>query len=290
MRTGRGDRAQVDTEFTSQQAHGRTGVDLGVAAGSRRGGNWSRCSSRSRRCGRRGGWSRLGLGRCRCGSGWSGSRGCARDFQLQDQVTGADFVVQLGDHFLHHASGGGWDLHGSLVGLQGDQRLVGFDGVAGLDQYFDDLGLARRADVRHVDVLHAGGGRCCGRGRGCGWRRCGSRLLCGGRGGSGRSLGRRGGALDFQDHQLVAFFQAIAQLDLQFLDHAGLGGRDLHGGLVGLQGQQALVCLDTVTDLDEQLDDFTFTAADVRYANEFAHLKILLSSPVGCACPDRCRT
>ena len=43
-------------------------------------------------------------------------------------------------------------------------------------------------------------------------------------------------------------------------DHTTMASRDLHGGLVGLQGQQALVGFDAVADLDEQLDDFTFTA------------------------------
>ena len=285
VRTGRGNRAQVDAEFTGQLTNRRACVNLGVATGSRSGSNRCRGSSRGS-SGRCGGRSRFSLGRGSSGRCRSSSRGSTRDFQLEDQVASADFVFQLAQDFFDHAGSRRRDFHGGLVGLQGNQRLVGFDGVADLDQHFDDLGLARRTDVRHVDVLHAGGSRgCCrswGRG-GFGGRSRRSSL--------GRSLrGRCSGALGFQDQQLVAFFQAVAQLDLQFLDDAGFRGRDLHGGLVGLQGQQALVSLDTITDLDEQLDDFTFTAADVRYANEFAHLKILLSSPVGCACPGRYRT
>jgi hypothetical protein len=41
----------------------------------------------------------------------------------------------------------------------------------------------------------------------------------------------------------------VAQLDLEFLDHAGVAGRNLHGGLVGLHGDQALLGLDGVATL-----------------------------------------
>ena len=195
-------------------------------------------------------------------------------FELEDEVTGADFVFQLDRDAFHHAGSRRWDFHGSLVGLQGDQRLVGFDGVADLDQQLDDLGLARRTDVRDVNVLDGRGGRCSGRG----WSSLGSgrlfssRCRCSG----GRSRGRRGcisSAFDFQLQQFVAFFQAVAQLHFQAFDHAGLGSRDFHARLVRLEGQDALVGFDGVADLHKQLDYFTFTAADVRYANEFAHKK-----------------
>src|SRR5690606_32674965 len=66
-------------------------------------------------------------------------------------------------------------------------------------------------------------------------------------------------------------FQAVAELDLQALDHPGLGRRDFHAGLVGLQGQQALFGLDAIANLDEQFDDFAFAAANVRDTNQFAH-------------------
>src|SRR5690606_39527921 len=77
--------------------------------------------------------------------------------------------------------------------------------------------------------------------------------------------------LDFQLQQLVAFFQAVAELYLQALDHPVLGRRDFHAGLVGLQGQQALFGLDAIANLDEQFDDFAFAAANVRDTNQFAH-------------------
>ncbi len=37
--------------------------------------------------------------------------------------------------------------------------------------------------------------------------------------------------------------------------HTGLGGRDLHGGLVTLQGQQGLLRLDAVPGFHQDLDD-----------------------------------
>ncbi|MCY1411627.1 hypothetical protein D9M71_270160 [compost metagenome] len=220
-----------------------------------------------------GGCSRSrGRGRCggRCSSlGWSrGGRSGASNAQLEDQGAGADVVIQLDLDALHHACGRGGDLHAGLVGFQGDQRLLGGDGIAGLDQDFDDLGGAVRADVRHEDFLHAGGG---GR-RGGGLCRCGGGLLFSLGRGSCSLSGRRGsGTLDFQFQQFVAFLEAVAQLDLQALDHAGLGSRDFHAGLVRFQGQQALFGFDAVANLDEQLDHFTFAAADVGYANQFTH-------------------
>ncbi|MNO99552.1 hypothetical protein D3C76_913250 [compost metagenome] len=375
MRTAGADGAQLDAELAGQLTHGRAGVNFCTRLG------WS--GNRGSRCGGRcsSGWSRSrsarsSSGRCRCSS-----RGSAFDFQLEDQVAGTDFVVQLDGNAFHHASGRRWDFHARFVGFQGDQRLVGFNAVASLDQHFDDLGFASRADVRNVDVLNAVSHRCCWRGcrsrrsgsgrcsslgrsgsrrgrstrhfqiqnqvasadfvveldadgfnhasgrrrdfharlvgfqsdqrlisfdgvadldldlddlclarradvrhvhllnrsgsRGSGWcsgSRRGSRFglrFCSRR--SGRSRGRFSGALDFQLKQFVAFFQTVAQLHFQALDDAGFRGRHFHAGLVRFQGQDALVGFDTVADLHKQFNYFTFTAADVRYANEFAH-------------------
>jgi hypothetical protein len=58
----------------------------------------------------------------------------------------------------------------------------------------------------------------------------------------------------FQQQQQAAFVDLVAQGDLEFLDHAGVAGRDLHRGLVGFDGDQALLDLDRVADLDQQLD------------------------------------
>jgi len=224
------------------------------SSGRRRGGGrcWSRGSSRRGSLGRSGGW------------------GSARHLQHQDQVAGTHFVVQLDADAFHHAGFRRRDFHAGLVRFQGDQRLISLDGVADLDRDLDDLGLARRTDVRHVHVLAGGSsgrGRCCSRRRGCGclWRSS--------RGGSGRRRRRGccGSTLDFQLQHVVAFFQAVAQLDLDGLDHAGLGSRDFHARLVRLQGQQALVGFNAVADLHQQFNYFTLTAADVRYANDLAH-------------------
>ena len=40
----------------------------------------------------------------------------------------------------------------ALVRLHGDQALLGLDGVAGLDQHFDDGHFGEVADVGHLDV------------------------------------------------------------------------------------------------------------------------------------------
>ena len=192
--------------------------------------------------------------------------GCATSgAQLEDQVAGADFGIQLDQHFFHHAGSRRGDFHGGLVGFQGDQRLVGFDCVAGLDHDFDDLDLAVGADIRHVHILHAAAGCSSWRGSRGGHLRCSS----------GRCFGFRrrrrfGGTFDFQHQQLIAFLQAVADLDLDFLDHAGFGRGHFHGGLVGLQGQYALIGFDTVADLDQQFNHLAFTA-EVGYANQLTH-------------------
>ena len=149
--------------------------------------------------------------------------------------------------------------------------MISLNGIAGLDQDLDDFGFARRADIRDVNVLDGSGGRC-SRGRWGLGSRGGSWLFSRGRGSRrGWRFRRRSGALGFQFQQFVAFFQAVAQLDLQALDDTGLGSRDFHARLVRFQGQDALVGFDTVADFYKQLDDFAVAAADVRYSNEFAH-------------------
>src|SRR5439155_847627 len=57
----------------------------------------------------------------------------------------------------------------------------------------------------------------------------------------------------------------VADLDPQFLDHAGRGRRYLHRRLVRLQGDQRLLLGNGVARLDEYLDDLDFLeVADVR--------------------------
>jgi hypothetical protein len=50
----------------------------------------------------------------------------------------------------------GRDLHRGLVGFDGDERLLRLDGVAGLDQQFDDRDFLEVADVGdlHFDQCH----------------------------------------------------------------------------------------------------------------------------------------
>ncbi|MNZ50530.1 hypothetical protein D3C78_683190 [compost metagenome] len=261
--------AQLDAELAGQHAHGRTGVHLAALAARRAGrssrfGRFGGCRGRCRRSsGRSRGGGRRGSGHGSC------RRHGAGHAQGEDQLAGADLVVELDRHAVDGAGLRAGDLHAGLVGLQHQQRLVGFDHVTGLDQQFDDAGLAGRADVRHVHRLQALADRSGGRRRGSGLGRRGGHRRFGYRRAGGRS--RSAGAFGFQLEQVVAGLQLVAQLDLQALDHPGPGGGDLHAGLVGFQGQQALVGVDTVADLDQQFDHFTFAAADIGYANQFTH-------------------
>jgi len=139
------------------------------------------------------------------------------------------------------------------------------------------LALPAEPIVRDLDVLDAGcggGGRLAlarGGSRRFGFRRfrLGGRCL-------GLGFGRLFAAFHFQLEDFVTFFQGVADLRLDAFHYPGLGTGDFHAGLVGFQGQQALIGLDLVAGLDQQLDDFTLTVADVGYANEFAHIPLLL--------------
>jgi hypothetical protein len=53
--------------------------------------------------------------------------------------------------------------------------------------------------------------------------------------------GARGG-LELDQH--AAFADLVTELDQHFLDHAGGGGRHVHGGLVGFEGGDGVVHLD----------------------------------------------
>src|SRR5450830_1564124 len=65
--------------------------------------------------------------------------------------------------------------------------------------------------------------------------------------------------------QQRTFGDLVAHLDLDFLDHAGLRRRNLHRRLVRFHGDQRLVHLDRVADLDHQLDDLDFLEiTDIR--------------------------
>mmetsp|Transcript_69592 Transcript_69592/g.163617 ORF Transcript_69592/g.163617 Transcript_69592/m.163617 type:complete len:553 (+) Transcript_69592:4046-5704(+) len=95
---------------------------------------------------------------------------------------------------------------------------------------------------------------------------------CRGSHGSRRSSGRRRcgrcRSAAFQRKDARALADLVAQLDLELGDHASGAGRDLHRGLVTLDGDQALLDLDGVADLDQHLDDADFVeVADVGNLN-----------------------
>ncbi|MPM78423.1 hypothetical protein SDC9_125434 [bioreactor metagenome] len=46
----------------------------------------------------------------------------------------------------------------------------------------------------------------------------------------------------------------VANLDLDFLDHSSVAGRNLHRSLVGLDGHERLINRHGITGLDQQLD------------------------------------
>jgi len=267
----RADGTELNAELAGQLTHGRACVNFGTLR-RRRGGRGRCCLGFCSGCRS----SSRGFSFCRSRSsslGWSCRRSSAGNLELEDEVASADFVVQLDRNALNHTGGWRWNFHAGLVGFEGDQRLISLNGIAGLDQDFDDFGLARRADIRDMDVLDGGSGRCSRGRRGLGSRgssRFFSRSRSLGRR-RGCSFRRRSGALGFQFQQFVAFFQAVAQLDLQAFDDTGFRRRDFHARLVRFQRQDALIGFDTVADFYKQLDDFTVAAADVRYSNEFAH-------------------
>ncbi len=59
-------------------------------------------------------------------------------------------------------------------------------------------------------------------------------------------------SLQHQYHR--AFADLVAQLDLEFFDHARVAGGNFHGGFVALHGDEALFGLDRVAGFDQQLD------------------------------------
>ena len=95
---------------------------------------------------------------------------------------------------------------------------------------------------------------------GCGsGRRRGHGLRCGCHRGSRRrfGLGRRCGfsSSGFQGQDGGALGDLVANLDGHGFDGAGMGGRDVHRCLVGLQRDQRVVDVDAVTDFDVDFDD-----------------------------------
>ena len=124
--------------------------DIGLAVGGRRGlraGARCRCGSRAGGCRRSGRGGRSSCYGCRGGGLGSALAGC----RLDDGNLGTlgDLVAQLDLHLDNAARLGGGDLHGSLVGLHGDEALFDSHDITGLDQHLDDLDIAEVADVGH---------------------------------------------------------------------------------------------------------------------------------------------
>ena len=103
----------------------------------------------------------------------------------------------------------------------------------------------------------------------CGRRRraAGSPLRPAGAAGAGAAPlpVRRAPRRAFEHRDQVADVDLVAELDLEFLDHAGRGRRNLHRRLVRFDRDQRLLELDRVAGLDQQLDDRdVLEVADVR--------------------------
>ena len=162
MRAAWDDGAQIHAKFARQLTYGWTGVRF--AAVPYRCGHFGGCH---RQCGNGAdfgdnGWRGICGRAVACSWSWSWSWSCggrrggscgAGDAQLEDRITGTDFVVQLDAQALNHAGGRRGDFHTGLVGFEHQKRLISLDSVTDLDQQFDDLGLTRGANVRHRDVL-----------------------------------------------------------------------------------------------------------------------------------------
>src|SRR5258708_35734087 len=74
------------------------------------------------------------------------------------------------------------------------------------------------------------------------------------------------GSLELEDRR--ALRHLVADLDANFLHHAGARRRDFHRRLVGFQRDERLLLRDRVARLDQHLDDFDFLeVADVGNDN-----------------------
>ncbi len=72
--------------------------------------------------------------------------------EQQDGRALADLVAHLDQDLGHRAGGRGGDVHRGLVGLEGDQRVLGVDLVARGHVHLDDRDTAEVADVGNLDL------------------------------------------------------------------------------------------------------------------------------------------
>ena len=158
----------------------------------------------------------------------------------------------------------GRDLHRGLVALDGEQALLDLHRITRLDEHLDHSDILEVADIGHAH-LDAATGRCLrstsasriGRTSSCRSLACTrhhfaaahGRLGIGGR--RCRSTLPRIRAGCFQQQHHGTFAHLVAQVDLDFLHHASMAGRNFHGGLVALHRDQALLHLDGVASLDQ---------------------------------------
>ena len=92
--------------------------------------------------------------------GWEGAHSARRSCRCDglDHCNDRPFrhlVTELDLEFADHAGVAGRNLHRCLVAFDRDQRLLGRDGVARLDQQFDHGHAGKVADVGHLDFDQA---------------------------------------------------------------------------------------------------------------------------------------
>jgi ATP-dependent protease HslVU (ClpYQ) peptidase subunit len=81
--------------------------------------------------------------------------GSGTGLQHQQQRSLGDLVTDFDFELFDDAGLIARNLHAGLVGLDGNQRLVDFDRVAGFDQQFNDFDFFEVADIRDFDFYQA---------------------------------------------------------------------------------------------------------------------------------------
>ena len=192
--------------------------------------------------------------------------------QFQDGVSGGHGVADVHLDRDDRAGRRGGHVHGGLVRLQRDQRVIDGDGVAGVDKHLDDRYCVEVADVwdGYLDlVVNPARGAITG-------------LLTGIRMPAfvHMFLGRQARRpLSLQDHKHSSLRNAVPDRDPQFGDGAGRRGGHIHRGFVRLERDQRVVDSHSVTGIDVDLDHrHVAEVADVGDRNfNSAHVGFLAS-------------
>ena len=200
----------------------------------------------------------------------------AGDLDVADQVTLGDTVAFLHRQLHHLALERTRHVHGGLVGLQGDQGVLDVHLVTFADGHLDDRHVAGTGQVGDTNLLTTTfGGLVVGIVLFLLFRRAFGGLGCTI---IGRLIGRLIGRVviaiiaftgDFHGADDVTFGDGIPFLDVQADQLAGVGARHVHGGLVGLQGDQGVFLADLVAFGHRHLDDL-----DVAGATQVRHLDL----------------